>query len=77
VAPARVGARMARRSRTFTLTISSDDPTVAYLELPTHPVGRVRVSRSVRLYDLIGRYAGPEVLLDFDAEGVLVGIEVV
>lgn len=34
------------------------------------------MSRTVRLHDLLGAYEGPEVNLDFDQEGVLVGIEI-
>jgi hypothetical protein len=33
------------------------------------------MSRSVRLSDLIGTYVGPDVVLDFDEDNVLVGIE--
>jgi hypothetical protein len=31
----------------------------------------------VRVVDVLGKYEGPDVVLDFDAGGVLVGIEVV
>lgn len=34
------------------------------------------MSRSVRLRDVMGAYQGPDVDLDFDMRGVLVGIEV-
>lgn len=61
----------------FTLRVSPDDPDVAYLRLPTHPGGRPKMSKSVRLVDVLGKYDGPEVVLDFDARGVLVGIEIV
>lgn len=61
----------------FRLKVSSDDPGVAYLSLPGHAVGPTKTSRSVRLVDVLGRYEGPDVVLDFDAAGVLVGIEVV
>jgi hypothetical protein len=50
--------------------------TTAYLRLPTHP-GVLREARTVPLVDLMGAYKGPYVVLDFDSEGVLVGIEVV
>ncbi len=53
-----------------------DDSAVAYLRLPTHPGGVCKMSRSVRLTELMGPYEGPEVVLDFDARGVLVGLEV-
>ena len=33
------------------------------------------MSKAVRLIDLIGKYKGPDVVLDFDEAGVLVGIE--
>lgn len=63
--------------RGFSLRVSEDDPEVAYLRLPGHPGDTVRVSKSVRLFDVLGQYVGPDVVLDFDANGVLVGIEVV
>lgn len=61
----------------FCLTVSADDPNVAYLRLPTHQGDMAKVSRSVRVEDVLGKYEGPDVVLDFDASGVLVGIEVV
>ena len=62
----------------FRLSVSDDDDNVAYLKLPSHPEGEIcKMSKSVRLFDLIGKYEGPDVVLDFDEEGVLVGIEIV
>ena len=49
---------------------------VAYLRLPSHPGGLCKMSRSLRLRDVLGGYQGPDVVLDFDMEGTLVGIEV-
>jgi hypothetical protein len=61
----------------FKLEISEDDDEVAYLRLPTHPGTDVcPMSKSVRLIDIIGPYKGPDVVLDFDKRGVLVGIEI-
>lgn len=60
----------------FELRISEDDQDVAYLRLPTHPGETCRMSKSIRLEQLLGPYSGPEVVLDFDQEGVLVGIEI-
>lgn len=51
-------------------------PTTAYLKLQTHP-GVLRHAKTVTLVDLLGAYAGPHVVFDFDPDGVLVGIEVV
>jgi hypothetical protein len=65
------------RTRNFELVLSEGKHEVAYLKLPTHPTGEWRTSRSLRLFDLMGKYEGPDVVLDFDEEGVLVGIEVV
>lgn len=63
--------------RKFQLRISDDDDQVAYLRLPTYSEETKRMSKSVRLVDLLGSYNGPEVVLDFDEDGTLVGIEVV
>jgi len=61
----------------FELRVSADDSEVAYLKLPTHPGTEIcSMSKSIRLVDLIGQYDGPDVVVDFDERGVLVGIEV-
>jgi uncharacterized protein YuzE len=60
----------------FELRISEDDPEVAYLRLPSHPGESCKMSKSIRLIDLLGTYEGPDVVLDFDQHGVLVGIEI-
>lgn len=57
----------------FALKVSEEDDDVAYL----HPAaGPCRMSRSVRLRDVMGAYPGPDVVLDFDLHGTLVGIEI-
>jgi hypothetical protein len=61
----------------FELKISEDDSQVAYLRLPTHPGSEIcRMSKSLRLIDIIGPYKGPDIVLDFDERGILVGIEI-
>jgi len=63
-------------SGVFKLELSDGKHEVVYLKLPTYPAkGICKVSKSVRLFDLLGKYDGPDVILDFDTEGVLVGIE--
>ena len=59
----------------FELRVSEDDQDVAYLRFPTHPGETCKMSKSIRLADLMGAYEGPDVVLDFDQDGVLVGIE--
>jgi uncharacterized protein DUF2283 len=59
----------------FELRISEDDQDVAYLRLPSHPGETCKMSKSIRLAELMGSYTGPDVVLDFDQDGVLVGIE--
>jgi hypothetical protein len=62
----------------FVLKVSKDDPTIGYLYLPPHPKkGIHRITRSIRLFELIGQYSGPDIILDFDEKDVLVGIEIV
>ncbi len=57
----------------LTATVNND---LAYLNLPTYPKkGHCRVSRMLRLVDRIGSYKGPDLLFDFDKDGILVGIE--
>ncbi len=61
----------------FQLRVSGDDEGVAYLRLPSYlGVEPCKMSRSVRLREVLGDYEGPDVNLDFDMRGVLVGIEV-
>ena len=59
----------------FELRVSEDDQDVAYLRLPSHPGETCKMSKSIRLAELMGSYEGPDVVLDFDQDGVLVGIE--
>jgi hypothetical protein len=74
--PAAMSSKRIKQSGVFSLKVSEDDEGVAYLTLPTYPeTGTCKMSRSVRLSELIGTYVGPDVVLDFDGDGVLVGIE--
>lgn len=59
----------------FVLEVGEEND-IAYLRLPSHPGGLCKMSRSLRLRDVMGRYQGPDVVLDFDMEGTLVGIEI-
>jgi hypothetical protein len=59
----------------FELRVSEEDQDVAYLRLPSHPGETCKMSKSIRLAELMGSYTGPDVVLDFDQDGVLVGIE--
>jgi len=65
-----------KRLGIFKLEVSNKRHEAAYLKLPSYPTERFRASKSFRLVDVIGKYAGPDVVFDFDPEGVLVGIEV-
>lgn len=60
------------------LKISKDDDEVGYLYLPNHPRdGRSGISKKqIELSSLIEGYKGPEIILDFDAENTLIGIEI-
>jgi uncharacterized protein YuzE len=61
------------------LTVSNDDPHVAYISLPKHPGSGTSgaVSKQVRLCETIKDYKGIDILLDFDKEGEVIGIEIV
>ena len=50
----------------------------SYLTLPDHPGRGTRgcVANSIPLDQLVEGYEGPDVTLDFDREGRLIGIEV-
>lgn len=60
------------------LDISDNDDEVAYLKLPSHPGTTPGiVKQSVKLRDLLKDYKGPDINLDFDDSGTLIGIEIV
>lgn len=64
-------------NKNITLDTSNDDEDVAYLSFPGHP-GRGSagaVSKQVRLLDLL-QYLGPDVYLDLDENGRLIGLEI-
>jgi hypothetical protein len=59
------------------LKVSEDDGNVAYVSLPDHP-GKGTfgvVKNTLRLRDIYSDYVGPDLLLDFDKEQRLIGIE--
>lgn len=59
------------------LKVSDEDGDVGYLSLPSHPGPKPGVvAKSVELRDLLGDYEGPDLVLDFDTSGVLIGIEI-
>jgi hypothetical protein len=59
------------------LKVSEDDE-VAYLYLSTHPGKGLPniVAQQRTLSELYGSYSGPELIFDFDNNGVLIGVEV-
>ncbi len=62
----------------FELRLSDNRHEIGYLRLLTYPKrAPLKVSKSIRLFDILGKYNGPDVVFDFDLDGVLVGIEVV
>ena len=54
------------------------DEITAYLYLPQHPFKLTPgcVKKTIWLSDLMPGYKGPRIYLDFDAEDVLIGIEI-
>lgn len=70
---------MNKRLGKFQFTATGND--LAYLKLPEYPVEvaatePVRVARSVDVKDVIPGYVGPDVRLDFMADGTLIAIEI-
>ncbi len=63
--------------RKMALNISNDDEDVAYLILPDHPGQGTSgvVAKQTSLRSLL-EYVGPEIYLDFDEVGRLIGIEI-
>lgn len=60
------------------LIVSKDDSDVAYLQLPDHPGSGTPnvVARQICLAELIKSYEGPDIFLDIDHDGKLIGIEI-
>jgi Protein of unknown function (DUF2283) len=59
------------------LTVSDDDPGVAYVSLPAHPGPQPgAVLKSIDLHELLPGYEGPDLVFDFDKAGRLIGIEI-
>ncbi|ASW01032.1 MULTISPECIES: DUF2283 domain-containing protein [Paraburkholderia] len=57
--------------------VVNEDGDVAYLSLPDHP-GKGSpgvVAKQISLHSIIKEYKGPEIYLDFDKNGVLIGME--
>ncbi len=60
----------------ISLAVSADDQDVAHVYLPGHPgPGAPGAVKQVRLSSLV-EYKGPDLYLDFDGDGQLVGVEV-
>lgn len=52
----------------------------AYLELQDHPhapVPGILVGRTINVHSLIEDYQGPSIFLDFNHDGVAIGIEII
>lgn len=64
---------------TIVLKVSEDDDSVGYLYLPDHPKGLIAglTKKQIDLRSLIDGYKGPDILLDFNVDNVLVGIEII
>lgn len=60
------------------LKISENDNEMAYLFLPEHPkqIKYGIVKKQIRLADLIADYKGPDIYLDFNEKGTIIGIEI-
>ncbi|EMO4163624.1 DUF2283 domain-containing protein [Morganella morganii] len=58
---------------------TSSDGDMAYLFLPKHPGKGIPgvTSKQISLNSVISNYQGPEILLDFDKAGEIIGMEFV
>ncbi len=59
-------------------TIVKETEEAIYIELEEHPKSLIAgiVKETVSLASYIDHYKGPAIYLDFDKEGVLIGIEI-
>ena len=60
------------------LKVSPNDDEVAYLYLPDHPRNgsTKKVEKQIEIRDIIEGYSGPDLYLDFDENGTLIGVEI-
>ena len=60
------------------LKISEDDDEVGYLYFPSHPRSGISgiSKKQIELASIIKDYNGPDIILDFNAENVLIGMEI-
>ncbi|MBW4888135.1 DUF2283 domain-containing protein [Mucilaginibacter sp. HMF5004] len=63
------------KKKKMILKVSENDPAVGYLYLGNDPEKPKKVDKTVWLSDLIGKYTGPSIYLDFK-DGELMGIEI-
>ncbi|WP_194207527.1 DUF2283 domain-containing protein [Superficieibacter sp. 1612_C1] len=56
---------------------SNKDGDIAYLFLPKHPgKGTPGITaKQISLHSIINDYQGPEIILDFDKDGEIIGME--
>lgn len=63
--------------KTITFRLGRNDPGMAYVGLPDHPGEGSPgcVKKQIRLSEILA-YQGPDIFLDIDAAGRLIGIEI-
>ncbi|WP_411705599.1 DUF2283 domain-containing protein [Edaphovirga cremea] len=56
---------------------TNDDGDMAYLYLPKHPGKGIAgvTAKQISLHTVVEGYQGPEIFLDFDKNGVMIGME--
>jgi len=67
------------RKKEILLKLSKSNPKIGYIYLANHPgpgIAGACVKR-MALAELIDKYIGPPVYLDFDKKGELIGIEII
>jgi len=64
--------------RKIRVEMTSNDSDSAYIALPGYPEQLVPgvVAKTLELGDLIEKYVGPRINLDFNKDGTLIGIEI-
>lgn len=62
----------------ISIKISEDDDQVAYVYLPDHPKKDCSgcIMKSININQVINGYRGPDLILDFNDDGVCIGIEI-
>ncbi len=60
----------------FEFKVSGDNE-IGFLKLPNRPTGKIKVHRNIILSTILPDLKGPDIVLDLDDTGEVIGIEII